>query len=311
MAVSTVLRSGLSTFDKFQRTSAGASSTPGLFVAAGNSSIVTSPDGITWTTRTSGGSGIGLVDRDPISGTWSTFTNNGSAPGGGNWFSADGSTWTQQFSPPNQRSGRNGLFTEDRQFVDFDTSNRWQRIGNVQLFGGASGSAVVGDKGSAFRNRYIYSANFGGDVFTSVNGGASWLIDDGSITNATQVWATDTQFLVSNSTAILSSANGGTFTSRATAGFTVSGFRRANGLIFAYNFGSASTAVMTSPDGITWTTRTIPNMIVRDISYGAGNWVLVGYNSGGSAGAIATSPDGITWTARTTTASGLEGVLFA
>lgn len=310
MAVSTVVRSSLSTFDKFQRTSAGASSTPGLFVTAGGGSIATSSDGITWTTRTSGGASIGLVDRDAISGTWSTFTNNNSAPGGGNWFSTDGTTWTQQFSPPNQRTGRSGYFTEDRQFVDFDTSNRWQRIGNVQLFGGASGSAVVFDKGGAFRNRYIYSANFGGDVFTSVNGGASWLIDDGSITNATQVWATDTQFLVSNSSQILSSANGGTFTSRATAGFTVNGFRRANGLIFAYS-GGASTSIMTSPDGITWTTRTIPNMTVRDVVFGAGNWVLVGYNAAGSAGAIATSSDGITWTARTITSSPLESVLFA
>jgi hypothetical protein len=308
MAISTVARSGLSTFDKFQRTSAGASTTPGLFVAAGGSSIITSPDGITWTTRTSSGSNIGLVDRDPISGTWSTFTNNGGSPGGGNWFSADGTTWTQQLSPPNQRTGRgNGVFTEDRQFIDFDTSNRWGRLGNVTLFGGTSGSAVVFDRGGAFRNRYIYNANFSGNVFTSVNGGASWLISDGSITSAPHVWATDTQFLVGDSTGILSSANGGTFTRRATPG-SVTLFRRANGLLFA--FGWSQTQIMTSPDGITWTTRTIPTFSdITDIAYGAGNWVLVGRNSTNAA--IATSADGITWTARTASVGSLTGVLFA
>lgn len=307
MAVSTVVRSGLSTFDKFQRTSAGNSTSPGLFVAAGGSHIITSPDGITWTTRTSGGSGIGFVDRDSVSGTWSTFTNGG-APAGGNWFSTDGTTWTQQLSPPNQRTARTAaVFSEDRQFIDFDTSNKYGRLGNVTVFGGTSGSAIVDNLGGAFRNRYIYSANFGGNVFTSINGGASWVISDGSITGPTKVWATDTQFLVAQGSNIRTSANGGAFTSRATAPFTIGGFRRANGLIFAHS-DSATTSILTSPDGITWTTRTIPNMTVNDITYGAGNWVLTGNLS--SSGAIATSPDGITWTARTTTAGILYGVHF-
>lgn len=310
MAVSTVVRSGLSTFDKFQRTSAGNSTAPGLFVAAGGSNIITSTDGLTWTNRTSGGASIGLVDRDTISGTWSTFANNGSAPAGGNWSSPDGTTWTSQSSPPNQRAGRgNGLFTEDRQFIDFDTSNRWGRLGNITLFGGTSGSAVVFDRGGAFRNRYIYSANFGGNVFSSVNGGASWVISDGSITNASQVWATDSLFLVANGQVILTSPNGVTFTSRVTAPFNINQFRRSNGLLFGFTT-SASTQITTSPDGITWTTRTIPSMGVQDVFFGAGVWVLVGIS--GSSGAIATSPDGITWTARTSTATtALTSVYFA
>jgi hypothetical protein len=309
MAISTVVRSGLSTFDKFQRTSAGNSTTPGLFVAAGNSSIITSTDGITWTTRTSSGSGIGFVDRDSISGTWSTFTKVG-APAGGNWFSTDGTTWTQQVSPPNQRTARNtaAVFSEDRQFIDFDTSNFWGRLGNISLYGGTSGSAVVFNKGGAFRNRYIYNANYEGNVFTSVNGGASWLVSDSSVPSASQVWATDTQFLVGDYLGILSSANGGTFTRRSSPG-NVSFFKRANGLLFAW--GWSNTAIQTSPDGITWTTRTIPHFnSVNDIAFGAGNWVIVGSNASNNAG-VATSPDGITWTSRTASVGSLTGVLFA
>jgi hypothetical protein len=48
----------------------------------------------------------------------------------------------------------------------------------------------------------------------------------------------------------------------------------------------------TSPDGITWTRRTLPAGNWRDITYGNGVFVAVG--DGGSA----TSPDGITWTPR-------------
>ena len=52
----------------------------------------------------------------------------------------------------------------------------------------------------------------------------------------------------------------------------------------------------TSPDGITWTTRTIPGGgDIRAVTYGNGLFVAVGYFTQNAY----TSPDGITWTTRT------------
>ena len=53
--------------------------------------------------------------------------------------------------------------------------------------------------------------------------------------------------------------------------------------------------VMTSPDGITWTSRTIPSGSYYTIDWNSVLFCAVGDN------AVATSPDGITWTSRTIT----------
>lgn len=56
----------------------------------------------------------------------------------------------------------------------------------------------------------------------------------------------------------------------------------------------------TSPDGITWTSRTsgFGTQSIYQVAYGNGLWVAVGTN-----GVITTSTDGVTWTARTSNMS--------
>ncbi|MCQ6468391.1 hypothetical protein NPN14_24490, partial [Vibrio parahaemolyticus] len=56
-----------------------------------------------------------------------------------------------------------------------------------------------------------------------------------------------------------------------------------------------SNAIRTSPDGITWTTRTsnFPSLILS-VAYGNNLWIAGGYT-----GALRTSTDGVTWTTRT------------
>lgn len=63
-----------------------------------------------------------------------------------------------------------------------------------------------------------------------------------------------------------------------------------NGLYLS--FGASGNTMATSPDGITWSSRTI-GINVTDVEYAVGLFVAVG-DSGG----VATSPDGITWTTR-------------
>lgn len=65
--------------------------------------------------------------------------------------------------------------------------------------------------------------------------------------------------------------------------------------------GYNSTKAATSPDGITWTARTMPTSSAwRAVAYGGGQFVAIAYLSF----VASTSPDGITWTNRSLPVSG-------
>jgi predicted RecA/RadA family phage recombinase len=76
-----------------------------------------------------------------------------------------------------------------------------------------------------------------------------------------------------------------------------------NGLFVAVAYWSATAnnRVMTSPDGITWTSRTsAADNEWQSVTYGNGLFVAVA--ASGSGNRVMTSPDGITWTSRTSAA---------
>lgn len=70
-----------------------------------------------------------------------------------------------------------------------------------------------------------------------------------------------------------------------------------NGVFVAVPSAVANTVAASSTDGVTWTSRTIPNGIYYCVIYAAGLFVAIG------SAICATSPDGVTWTARTFTLS--------
>jgi hypothetical protein len=82
-----------------------------------------------------------------------------------------------------------------------------------------------------------------------------------------------------------------------------------NGLFVAVsNTGTISDRVMTSPDGITWTSRTsAADNAWTSVTYGNGVFVAVSSNSG-TGNRVMTSPDGITWTSRTNAAETMLGI---
>jgi hypothetical protein len=67
-----------------------------------------------------------------------------------------------------------------------------------------------------------------------------------------------------------------------------------------YVAAGSSGVLYSSPDGITWTSRTsgFSTITIRKVAYGNGLWVAVG-----NSGTLTTSTDGITWTARTANVS--------
>lgn len=76
-----------------------------------------------------------------------------------------------------------------------------------------------------------------------------------------------------------------------------------NGLFVAIGGPAGTDCVMTSSDGISWTTRTTPSVTTSwyGIAYGNGLFVAVGVDAAGSC--VMTSPDGISWTSRTPSAN--------
>ena len=67
-----------------------------------------------------------------------------------------------------------------------------------------------------------------------------------------------------------------------------------NGLFVAV--ASLGTIAATSPDGVTWTQRTIPSGDWQSVTYGNGLFVAIGAQGNNS---VITSPDGVNWTQRT------------
>jgi hypothetical protein len=74
-----------------------------------------------------------------------------------------------------------------------------------------------------------------------------------------------------------------------------------NGLFVAVAITGRRDRVMSSPNGIDWTSRTTNDNIWNSVTYG--NSVFVAVASSGTGNRVMTSPNGITWTARTSAAN--------
>jgi len=84
---------------------------------------------------------------------------------------------------------------------------------------------------------------------------------------------------------------------------TVNNITYGGGQFVAVRAGAHTDNIATSPDGITWTSRTGPDTNKRtDVTYGDGLYVAV--SDEGHPNQVITSADGITWTQRTTPVDG-------
>lgn len=303
----------------------------GYIWVAGNAStaqVHTSPDGITWTTRTT------PITTGVLTVVWADQLKLWVAGGVGTWAiatSTDGITWTGR-----NVSGTGGIFT---------------RVWIIEWNG----------------NRFVALGTSGTGSFTSaisVNG-ILWQGTSGTVSGSTasmslawngNVWVAGS----AASTSLWSSPNGVTWTVRANLSAGNTRVIRWNGTLFVA-FGD-STAYLLSRDGFTWTagTGTIPFSGTTRITgaawnSGYGHWVITGADSGtnvisivttrdlitftprmqypsmtsqvwgfawaqslglwvavgGNSTTIASSPDGTTWTSRSTTAFGTVGLAVA
>ena len=265
----------------------------GTFVAVGDyGTTLTSPDGVSWTVRTSGTSNL----------LYGVAYGNGTfvAVGGGTILtSPDGVSWTLRIS---------------------GTSN--------DLFGAAYGNSIfvaVGENGTLLTSpdgmiwterasgtsNHLYGVAYGNGTFVAIGYGVLLTSPDGvSWTGRTSgspsplsgvAYGNGTFVAVGGGGIIVTSPDGVSWTVRAsgTSGY-LSGVAYGNGTFVAV---SDVGPILTSPDGVSWTLRTSGlSYGLSAVAYGNGTFVAVS-----GLGPIVTSPDGVSWTLRT---SGTSNDLF-
>jgi hypothetical protein len=309
MAISTIARSGLSTFDKFQRVSAGFVSRNRIVIWGASARLYSDNGGVTWTATTQ----TTLVSPSytyPV-------TKNGRiyalSSGTSNWsWSYDGITWYHSFGYPGDSGatpyffgemangevaiGSYAAFTRHhllREHVGFNgnigaSGVPFDVVGRMMANNGVTGPTAV----------WVWVFN-STTLAHSSNDGLTWSnFNMGQFPPEGIVWGLDKFLLfLNNSTTYLTAtaANPTSWTTRTlpTSPSIRSAIRYLNGL---WLLGGVSGALWTSPDGITWTSRTsgAGSNTVIGFGFAAGVYIAVG-----AGGYVATSPDGITWTART------------
>ena len=286
----------------------------GLFVAVATSGtgnrVLTSPDGMTWTSRTS------AADN-----TWQSVTyGNGvfvavSDSGTGNrvMTSPDGLAWTIRTSASDNSwwavAYGDGMFVavseSDKVMVSTDNGATWslkQGAGTpwtgsslttawrALVYGGNQTWAAVGSLGRIMTHHRKFS-NAHASTWTL----RTSPVADGATMWLSVLWGND-KFVATGNNNIMTSPDGKTWTSRSTVTGRWESVAYGNNIWVAVSADSAN--IQTSPNGITWTTRahgttraSSTASSYNSIVYANGIFMAVG-----NGGAAMSSTDGITWT---------------
>jgi hypothetical protein len=242
----------------------------GKFVVATQSGVISSTDGIAWTTTQITGA-IGSSNAIQINGLFHAnnlffATTNGSSL----YTSTNATTWTTVYSNFGANRQINQAVYADSKYTAV----------------GANGS--IGSVGSDVRSWFMASASFGSSAVNTIfNGNGLYVIGGAGGTLRTSTDAI-------------------TWTTR-TSGFGSSAIQEitfGNGIWVSVG---ASGQLRSSTDTITWTTRTsqFGTSSINGVAYGAGVYVAVGAN-----GRMTSSTDATTWTAVTTPGFGTSSINY-
>ena len=160
----------------------------------------------------------------------------------------------------------------------------------LPLFNSTSTDAVVSNNNGTFQK------GIGGTGMTVSSGSGSFTI---TFTNPVAQSSSVVKLT------IRSTADQTVWTGRtASADYEWDSVAYGNGIFVSVGPGVGTPGVMTSPDGITWTSRAaaVANATWRSVTFGNGIFVAVGFKSS-VPNAVMTSSDGINWTARNSVAS--------
>jgi hypothetical protein len=306
VAISTLAKSSIGTFDKFNKTSAGnASVANAVFLMGGayvnTTGYSTSTDGITWTLRSNNGMG----------------SSNGVTKVGSYYVSCNSGGYLSHLADPiagtsiyNASVYLGNIGVNNTFRAAFYQNNMWTWWGD---YGWAMNNLVV-PNGSAVNTTGVA---FGNGVWVIIRGGtiysqstttdfpavATYTSRTSPITAPTVLAFGNGLFVAGGQNGIATSTDGTTWTLRSSAGsadYSLGKIFFAGGLWFAVrNTGSSN--LYTSPDAITWTSRSpvFTSSVLIAAAFGNGNYVVMS-----NAGQLWSSPDGVTWTSRTNPQAG-------
>jgi hypothetical protein len=264
----------------------------GAFVAVGDSgTTLTSPDGATWTARSSGTTN-GLLGIAYGNGAFVAIGDSGVI-----LSSPDGATWTQR-----SFSNDYGLASVAYGNGIFVAVGESGSIGPGPTGGKLFGTILTSPDGITWTARSLGTATYplcgiayGNGIFIAVGNPPPAVFNPLSSEQAVTSSGLDA--------IILTSSDGITWTPQSSAGASfLSEVAYGNGIFVA-----VGNTILTSPHGITWTPQSSgSDNSLSGITYGNGIFV-----AGGDLGAILTSPNGVTWITRSSgITDNLSGVAY-
>ena len=292
------------------------------YVAVGGfGTIVHSPDGVSWTTRSSG-------TRAVLYGVaWSGLEYVAVGASGEVLRSRDGRTWTRQASGTTETlravawAGREFIAVGDATTViGSPDGTQWTSLhppGQYRYTGVASDGTVVVVVGEALPSGGPSGMDLGYALISVGSGDGTWTETTlTSVSALTAVTWTGSLFVaVGGRGTILTSADGSMWTDQSLAlqQTIVSVAWNGIDLVAVTDIGR----VLTSTDGESWAVRSLGDvpaqmyyLAPQAITWGVNGWVVVGGYREGSA-IILTSPDAIEWTSRTSgVVGGSSGVVW-
>ena len=248
--------------------------------------ILTSPDGVTWTRRTSGTS----LELRGVAWTGTRFSLVGEA--GLAMTSEDGITWSTRFTGT----------SSDINAVVSTTGTQLAAVGDLGItltsstgfsWSQQSLTPAITFTSLAWTGSQRIGVTANGLIFTSPSGVAwtqRFASGTESFTGVTWSPSLGLAVAVGSGGTIVTSPDGVTWTPR-TSGLTsfLLGVSDLGGQLLAVGAGGA---LLTSSDGITWVSRsTVSSVALRDVSWNGTKLVAVGVG-----GAVLTSPSGVSWT---------------
>ncbi|SMP66566.1 S-layer homology domain-containing protein [Anoxynatronum buryatiense] len=275
----------------------------GTFVAVGKSeTILTSPDGVTWTTRKSGG----FYLLKGVGYGNNMFVAVGWVAGGVGMIltSPDGVTWTPRTS--GTTNNLIGVSYGNSTFVVVGSSGTILTSADGVTWTPRTSGTTNELWGVSYGNSTFVAVGSSGTIQTSADG-VTWTPRTSGITNHLRgVSCVNSTFVaVGTGGIILTSPDGETWTTQ-TSGTTneLWGASYGNGTFVAVG---RSRTVLTSPNGETWANKTYGTTNdLYGVSYGNGTFVAVG-----SGGTILTSLEGMNWISQTSgTPKDLYGVSY-